>query len=138
MARISVKGLAQARKKLDALPRDIRAELTSNVRELMAPVAEDLADYPPVRPGQSYERTGILGEGWTIDSVPVVESRPEQVLISLTNAVRYAGDVQETGQQEPYFEEFWAGHTTEDAAERQEPVVQRLAESLATNVTRRF
>lgn len=52
---------------------------------------EKLAKYPPVRPNSKYERTNVLGDGWTVD--PGETSR-ERVSRKLANGVEYSPWVQ--------------------------------------------
>lgn len=61
---VSWEGLDEIIRTYDLIPSRVATEAQAAIDEAITPVIKALAQYPPLRPGQTYMRTGALGRGW--------------------------------------------------------------------------
>ena len=89
---VEIEGLAPLVRGLEQFDDTIQDELAQELTPLMEGIGRKLATYPAELPGQRYERTGELGQGWATPTV--VERATNRIRFRKTNRTRYGPFVQ--------------------------------------------
>lgn len=120
---ITVDGLEQLVRGLEAAPRIIVEEMDDALSTILGDVTRDLASYPPPPPQSTYVRTGDLGRGWTEANERLVARANGSVSLRLTNNVEYASLVQGPDQTAVHQGTGW--RTAEEVMASREPDILR-------------
>lgn len=96
-----------AREVADELDRFRLDRIQADVGAILDDMARDAAQYPPELPGQKYQRTGRLGEGWADGQSMFPHSSPTMLEALRENSVNYGPFVQGAQTQRAAFAGRW-------------------------------
>lgn len=102
---IEIKNLDTIRDIFGFIPGKLRDEFKEEMLTAFLLMKPDLQEYPPERPGQRYQRTDKLLEGWSNPGVSWAGSNGLAIQGKFSNNVAYASYVQ--GNSEAGFSQAW-------------------------------